>query len=315
MLKYHISLHIATILFYGEIKIMHLCNICAKLKKIIIKKLLIIITIIIIFSTPAIAQLSFRIESNILYPDLSVKISENVIFPDISVRIGESVNFENFTVGITSNRNQADFIITTSRYPELTVRASENILFPDISIKAGQNVLFADVTIKIKKTGTVDYIVYTEKEYISITDLVVVLLPAINNEMDYKFKKIPIYIEESNQSTNVSNLSEIIFLLKGASVIAQDNVQTYLGKIDNKYNSESIFNEYGTYGNEYSSKSIWNEYSKFGNKYNSLSAFNDYSSSSPMIIKNGKIIGYLTTNEFIKGAISPYILKGFKDKF
>lgn len=294
---------------------MHLSNSCAELKKTIIKKLLIIIAIIIIFGDPAIAQLSFRIESNILYPDLSVRISKNVIFPDIRVKIGESVLFENFTVGITSNRNQADFIITTSRYPELTVRVSENILFPDISIKAGENVLFADVTIKIKKTGTVDYIVYTEKSYISVTDLVVALLPAINKEMDYKFKKIPIYVEESNQSTNVSNLSEIIFLLKGALVFAQDDEQTYLGKIDNKYNSESVFNKYGTYGNEYSSESIWNKYSEFGNKYNYLSPFNDYSSSPPRIIKNGKIIGYLTTNKFISGAISPYILKGIEDKF
>jgi len=214
---------------------MHLSNSCAELKKTIIKKLLLIIAIIIIFGDPAIAQLSFRIESNILYPDLSVRISKNVIFPDIRVKIGESVLFENFTVGITSNRNQADFIITTSRYPELTVRVSENILFPDISIKAGENVLFADVTIKIKKTGTVDYIVYTEKSYISLTDLVVALLPAINKEMDYKFKKIPIYVEESDKSTNTSNLFEIIFLFKGASVFAQDDEQTYLGKIDNKY--------------------------------------------------------------------------------
>jgi len=266
-------------------------------------------------SNLAIAQISFRIDSKILSSDLRVRISENVNFPDIRVKIGGSVHFEDFSVGITSNRNQADFIITTSRYSELTVRASENVLFPDIRIKAGENVLFADVVIKIKKTGTVDYIVYTEKEYISLTDLVVALLPAINKEMDYKFEKIPIYVEESNQSANLSNLSGIIFLLKGASVFAQDDKQSYLGKIDNKYNSESIFNEYGTYGNEYSSKSIWNEYSKFGNEYNSLSPFNDYSSSPPMIIKNGKIIGYLTTNEFMQGGISPYILKGIKDKF
>jgi len=294
---------------------MNLYSSCTKLKKTIMKKILIIIVIIIIFSDFGIAQLSFRIESNILYPDLSVRISENVSFPDIRVKIGGSVNYEDFTVGITSKKNQADFIITTSRFPELTVNASENIFFPDISIKAGENVLFADVIIKIKKTGTVDYIVYTEKAYISLTDLVVALLPAINREMDYKFEKIPIYVEESNQNINVSDLSEIIFLLKGASVFAQDDEQTYLGKIDNKYNSESIFNEYGTYGNDYSSKSIWNEYSEFGNEYSSLSPFNGYSSSPPMIIKNGKIIGYLTTNEFISGAISPYILKGIKDKF
>ena len=294
---------------------MYLSNGNSELKIMLIKKFLTIIAILIIFSHTAIAQISFRIESDILYPDLTVKISENVFFPDIRVKIGESILFEDFTVGITSNRSQADFIITTSRYPEFTVRASENIFFPDISIKVSENVLFPDVRIEIKKTGTVDYIVYTEKEYISLIDLVVALLPAINMEMDYKFEKIPIYVKESNQSTNVSNLSEIIFLLKGALVFAQDDEQTYLGKIDNKYNSESVFNKYGTYGNEYSSESIWNKYSEFGNKYNYLSPFNDYSSSPPRIIKNGKIIGYLTTNKFISGAISPYILKGIEDKF
>jgi len=292
-----------------------LYNRCSTLKKNIIKKILTTIAIIIILSDFGIAQILFRIESDIFYPDLSVRISENISFPDIRVKIGESVTFEDFTVGITSNRNQADFIITTSRYPNLTVKASEDILFPDIRIKAGENVSFADVTIKIKKVGTVEYIVYTEKAYISLTDLVVALLPAINKEMDYKFEKIPIYIKEFNKSTSFSNLSEIILLLKGSLVFAQDNEQTYLGKIDNKYNSESIFNEYGTFGNKYSSKSIWNEYSKFGNKYNYLSPFNDYSSSPPMIIKNGKIIGYLTTNKFISGGISPYILKGIKDNF
>jgi len=50
------------------------------------------------------------------------------------------------------------------------------------------------------------------------------------------------------------------------------------------------------------------------NKYNSLSPFNNYSSNPPLIIKNGKLIGYLTTNESINGGVSPYILKSNKDK-
>jgi len=266
------------------------------------------------------AQLTFRIDESISYPDLSVKISESVSYPDITVKIGENVSYEDFTVGITSNKNQADFIITESRYPDLTVKASESVTYPDLSIKMGETVSYPDVTIKIRKSGTVDYIIFTEKAYISLREIVIALLPAINKELDYKYKKIPIYTEQTNsptQSSNnsKSNYSDAVNVLNGAKIFAQDDKNTYLGKIASEYDSESIFNEYGTYGSEYNSSCIWNEYSTFGNEYNSLSPFNDYSSKPPMIVKNGKIIGYLTTNESINGGISPYILKGLKDKF
>ena len=52
--------------------------------------------------------------------------------------------------------------------------------------------------------------------------------------------------------------------IRGASVVASDG--TYLGKIDSSYDSESIFNDYGTYGNKYNSASIWNEYGTYGGK-------------------------------------------------
>ena len=283
-------------------------------KKIIKNTLIFLITIsfAIIYGN---AQISFKIESDIFFPDLSVKISESTVISDISIKIGEKVNFADFTVGITSRRNQADFIITKTSIPEFTIRASSNVLMPDISIKIGENVLFPDVTIKIKTSGVVDYIVYTEKESITMNDLVIALLPAINKEMNYQFEGIPLYTKGSSQNINNSNFSEIIFLLKGAHVFAQDKEQTYLGKIDNKYTSDSIFNEYGTFGSKYSSKSIWNEYSDFGSKYSSYSAFNDYTSSPPIIVKNGKILGYLTTNKYISGGISPLILKSIKSYF
>jgi len=83
---------------------------------------------------------------------------------------------------------------------------------------------------------------------------------------------------------------------------------TYLGKLTtNEFDSDSIFNEYGTYGSKYSSKSIWNEYGTYGSKYSSQSAFNDYTSTPPYIVtSDGTIYGRLTTNKFISGAISPY---------
>ncbi len=92
--------------------------------------------------------------------------------------------------------------------------------------------------------------------------------------------------------------------LQGSIIVAQDDEQTYLGMIDfTNTNSESIFNEYGTYGSEFSSTSIWNEFSTFGSEFSSCSPFNEFTSTPPMIIKNRAIIGHLTKNEFVMAAV------------
>jgi len=109
--------------------------------------------------------------------------------------------------------------------------------------------------------------------------------------------------------------SDLIDLLRGTKIHAQDPQRTFLGSIDSEYKSDSVFNEYGTYGSEYSSKSIWNEYGTFGSEYSSYSPFNSYSSKPPMIIKNGKIIGYLTVNSYINSSLSPYALVEMKGYF
>jgi|LSQX01.2.fsa_nt_gb hypothetical protein len=281
-----------------------------------IVKIISIFLIIFVYSICGNAQISFKINGNSFLSDLTVSISDKILFPDISIKIGEEVFFENFTVGITANKNQADFIITDSTFADVIIKISESVLLADLSIKAGKAVLLPDVTIKIKKTGVVDYAIYSEKEYITLQELVIALLPAINQELNYKFDNIPLFIKGNNQkSTTSDSVYDIILILKGASIFAQDSKQTYLGKIENSYNLESIFNEYGMYGSEYSSKSIWNEYSTFGNEYNLYSPFNEYSASPPIIVKNGKIIGYLTTNNYIKGGISPHILKGLEKYF
>lgn len=106
-----------------------------------------------------------------------------------------------------------------------------------------------------------------------------------------------------------ANAEEVCDIVKGASLIAQDDKNTYLGKITNSYDSDSIFNEYGTYGSEYNSLSIWNKYATFGNESSSYSPHNNLSSTPPMIIKKGKVIGYLSTNKSINNSISPNLLK------
>ncbi|BDT71806.1 hypothetical protein os4_13340 [Comamonadaceae bacterium OS-4] len=115
---------------------------------------------------------------------------------------------------------------------------------------------------------------------------------------------------------NTTGAEEVCDILNGAVIIAQDSSDTFLGKVASSFDSQSIFNEFGTYGNEFSSKSIWNEFSTFGNGFNSNSPFNEFSSSPPMLIKNRKILGYLSANKSIKSSISPNLLKALcKDAF
>ena len=92
----------------------------------------------------------------------------------------------------------------------------------------------------------------------------------------------------------------------GAVIISNDG--TYLGKIVNKYESNSIFNKYGEYGNKFNSDSIWNNYGTNGNEYNPNSWRNSYSSTPPAIMKNSSIIGYLSRNSHLRGALNPIVI-------
>lgn len=92
--------------------------------------------------------------------------------------------------------------------------------------------------------------------------------------------------------------------ISGALVYADDG--QYLGRITNRYDSESIFNSFGTYGSKYSSTSIWNEYGQYGGKYATLSPFNPYTSRPPVLVKNGTGIAYLTVNTTMTPRVTPY---------
>lgn len=107
---------------------------------------------------------------------------------------------------------------------------------------------------------------------------------------------------------NRANASLWVFL-SGAQIYAQDEDNTYLGSITNKYNSDSVLNTYGNYGSQYNAKSIWNNYGSFGGAYSTYSPFNKYSSKPPVIMKNNRIIGYLTVNSFTTNGINPNVLK------
>jgi hypothetical protein len=106
-----------------------------------------------------------------------------------------------------------------------------------------------------------------------------------------------------------ADAEETCEVVRGAKIIAQDDENTYLGKVTNRYDSDSIFNEYGKYGSQYNGNSIWNAYGSFGSPYNEYSPSNKYSSRPPMLIKDQEVIGYLSANKSIKASISPSLLK------
>jgi hypothetical protein len=74
----------------------------------------------------------------------------------------------------------------------------------------------------------------------------------------------------------------------------------YLGCLNcDNYNTNSIWNSYGTYGSIYNSKSIWNTYGDYGSAYSNTSPFNKYATDPPVIVdKDGGFYGYLTLNEY-----------------
>jgi len=97
----------------------------------------------------------------------------------------------------------------------------------------------------------------------------------------------------------------------GAKLFADNEERTYIGTIEDEFTENSIFNEFGTYGSEFSSTSIWNEFGMYGGEFSTHSPFNSFTSTPPFIVKGKKVIGRLTVNKYITGAIDPNWLKSY----
>lgn len=78
------------------------------------------------------------------------------------------------------------------------------------------------------------------------------------------------------------------------------NESVYLGKLNaSKFDSESIWNQFGEYGSYLRTESIWNEYGTYGSELSSYSPFNDLASNPPVLRdKNGNFYGYFTSNKY-----------------
>jgi len=97
--------------------------------------------------------------------------------------------------------------------------------------------------------------------------------------------------------------NDICSTIAGASVVAYDGV--FLGTLTNKYDSNSIFNDYGNYGGKYSAKSIFNEYGNYGGQYANYSPFNPYTSKPPILSLRGTALMYLTVNATLTPRFDP----------
>jgi uncharacterized protein YjdB len=100
-----------------------------------------------------------------------------------------------------------------------------------------------------------------------------------------------------------SSPTNICSQIAGASVIANDG--TYLGRLTNSSDAESVYNPYGTYGSPTGTPSIYNPNGTYGNQYSVKSPWNPYTSTPPILIKNSSTLGSFTLNRLLSPRISP----------
>lgn len=104
-------------------------------------------------------------------------------------------------------------------------------------------------------------------------------------------------------ATTLFDTIDYLYRSEADLIVDCDDEYVYLGKITDKYDSDSIFNKYGDHGSKYNSNSIWNKYGDYGSKYSDCSPFSKYASSPPMIVIGDNISGYLSNNKYAGGTV------------
>lgn len=90
----------------------------------------------------------------------------------------------------------------------------------------------------------------------------------------------------------------------GSTLIAGDG--QYLGTVTcSEYETDSIFNRYGSYGSKFSTTSIWNKFGTYGGKFGSNSPFNKYSLSPPELTQAYSLQAYLSVSASHYPAVHP----------
>jgi hypothetical protein len=83
-------------------------------------------------------------------------------------------------------------------------------------------------------------------------------------------------------------------------IVASDG--TFLGTLESKYASNSIYNKYGSYGSRYAMNCVFNRYGNYGSDYSAVSPFNRYGSKAPGLYdRSGNFYGTLSVNRYAQG--------------
>lgn len=116
---------------------------------------------------------------------------------------------------------------------------------------------------------------------------------------------------------NVSNPGagplDVCSIIAGGTIVAADG--QFLGSLTNKFNSQSVLNEFGIYGSKFSATSIWNEFGHYGSAASLKSPFNPSTTIPPrIIIKEGPSQVVLTVNTNIGALyVNPNFLPACKN--
>lgn len=91
----------------------------------------------------------------------------------------------------------------------------------------------------------------------------------------------------------------------GNVLVYSSDLVTYLGCWTcSSFDTDSIFNQFGTYGSEFSQTSIWNEFSPYGSPYASTSACNGVATSPPVLAdEHDCFVARLSVNKFVADSV------------
>lgn len=138
-----------------------------------------------------ICQTVFRIEGKTKNPDLKIAVSQILENPDLKIKLnyGNVANCDLF-FAITKDREKADIIISNNFLDSIhyNIEKTRSANFADISIELSANVKNPDFIVAYKEFGSVNLLIYTEKQGLPFDDWVITLLPFLNKLSNGKNK-------------------------------------------------------------------------------------------------------------------------------
>lgn len=149
-------------------------------------------SVFLLMMTTAKSQYEIKLSDN-NYADLDIKFTTSN-YADLDIRFVDSEYTADFTVGFTTSKNKATVAVIKDNYSDIEVKITESN-YADIDIRI-TNSSYADLDIMIKKSGIVDFLIYSE-DYLDKNEIVVACLPLIKTlTKNLKIEKIVPYIKE-----------------------------------------------------------------------------------------------------------------------